>query len=74
MIITNKIQCNSCQDIIESLTVHDFKWCKCGLIAVDGGKEYLRRVYNNSADYTDLSETSEEPKKSFKDKFQRFLC
>ena len=35
-----------CKDIIESKHVHDFKWCSCKSIAVDGGLEYLRRVGN----------------------------
>lgn len=34
----NKIQCKKCGDIIESKTVHDMKWCKCGAVAVDGGQ------------------------------------
>ena len=40
----NKIQCAKCKDIIESTHRHDFKWCKCGTVAVDGGKSYLRRL------------------------------
>lgn len=51
----NKIQCNKCGDIIESKTVHDFKFCKCGAVAVDGGLEYLRRC-GYKEDFTDLSE------------------
>lgn len=45
-ILVNKIQCKKCNDIIESKHVHDFKWCTCKSIAVDGGLEYLRRVGN----------------------------
>ena len=41
---TNKIKCKKCGDIIESTSVHDFKWCSCGTVAVDGGHEYLRRL------------------------------
>ena len=33
-----------CGDIIESKSVHDFKFCKCEAVAVDGGHDYLRRV------------------------------
>ena len=47
MIITNKIECLECGDIIESTYRHDFKWCNCGSCAVDGGKDYLRRVGKN---------------------------
>ena len=40
---TNKIDnFQSCGEI-ESKTIHDFKFCKCGSVAVDGGHDYLRR-------------------------------
>ena len=51
---TNKIKCKKCGDIIESISVHDFKWCSCGTVAVDGGHEYLRRL-ENVEDFEDLS-------------------
>ena len=53
-ILINKIQCNKCKDIIESKHVHDFKWCSCKSIAVDGGLEYLRRL-GNLEDIIELS-------------------
>ena len=61
-IITNKIQCNFCKDIIESKSVHDFITCKCGRVSVDGGKDYLRRWFTESPekDYTELSEYEQE--------------
>lgn len=63
-IISNKIKCNHCGDIIESKTVHDFKWCKCGKVAVDGGKDYLKRCFETTPDdYTDLSEWEEDEDK-----------
>jgi hypothetical protein len=46
---TNKIQCNFCKDIIESVHRHDFKSCFCGRVSVDGGK-----------DYTELTEYEQE--------------
>ena len=55
-IIINKIKCKKCRDEIESNTVHDFKFCKCGAVAVDGGHEYLRRCENRE-DWEDMSET-----------------
>ena len=51
---TNKIKCRKCGDIIESIDVHNFKWCSCGAVAVDGGREYLRRV-GNKEDFEKLS-------------------
>ena len=58
-IIKNAIQCRKCGDIIESIYRHDFKWCKCGAVAVDGGKDYLRTV-GNWKDIIDKSEVEEE--------------
>lgn len=52
---TNKIRCNKCGDVIESTRRHDFKFCKCGAVAVDGGKDYLKR----SGELLDIAEISE---------------
>lgn len=51
---TNRIKCKKCGDIIESYNVHDFKWCSCKSVAVDGGREYLRRL-GSPEDYEELS-------------------
>ena len=53
-IISNKIQCKHCGEIIESTSVHNFVTCKCGKVSVDGGKDYLRRC-GNKEDYIELS-------------------
>lgn len=56
-IYSNKIRCNHCGDIIESMSVHDFKTCSCGTVSVDGGKSYLKRSFKNSPnDFEDLSD------------------
>lgn len=60
-IIVNKIKCKICGDVIESTYRHDFKFCKCGAVAVDGGKDYLRRL--GYEDYEELSEIEKEDKK-----------
>lgn len=39
----NRIKCKFCGDIITSTHRHDFKWCKCRRVAVDGGHDYRRR-------------------------------
>lgn len=36
------IQCPNCQDIIYSRTRHDFHYCTCGDVFIDGGFDYLR--------------------------------
>ena len=61
-IIVNKIKCKKCGDVIESTYRHDFKFCKRGAVAVDGGKDYLRRL-GDEEDYEELSEIEKEDKK-----------
>lgn len=53
-ILVNKIRCKNCGDIIESKSVHDFNFCKCESVAVDGGHDYLRRV-GELEDWEELS-------------------
>ena len=57
-IIENKIKCKKCGDIIESINRHDFKLCKCGAVAGDGGCDYLRRC-GDLDEFEDLSVTIE---------------
>ena len=54
-IITNKIRCKKCGDIIESKHRHDFVTCKCVAVSVDGGQDYLKR----SGNYEDWEELIE---------------
>ena len=37
-----KIKCLKCGDIIESMHRHDFKWCSCKSVFIDGGDDYTR--------------------------------
>lgn len=41
-IVRNRIKCSKCNDVIESRHQHDFKWCKCKTVFVDGGNAYWR--------------------------------
>jgi uncharacterized protein (DUF433 family) len=43
-IIRNSVRCRRCGDEIVSRHRHDFRWCSCGAVAVDGGTAYLKRV------------------------------
>ena len=54
-IMVNKIRCKKCGGVIESKSVHDFKFCKCESVAVDGGHNYLRRL-GEPENWEDLSE------------------
>ena len=60
-LILNRARCAKCGDVITSYHVHDFLYCKCRAIAVDGGLEYARRVgelYNiiEMCEYEDVSD------------------
>ena len=48
-IITNKIKCKKCGDVIESTHRHDFKLCKCGAVAgtLKIGKNSANALRNN---------------------------
>lgn len=54
-IISNKVRCKKCGEIIKSKNRHDFITCKCGAVSVDGDHDYLKR----SGDYEDWEELSE---------------
>ena len=41
----NKAQCLECLDVIESRYRHDFVWCSCESLAVDGGSSHLKRNF-----------------------------
>ena len=60
-IISNKIQCKHCGEIIESKHIHEFVTCKCETCSVDGGQYHLSRTYKNSLeeDFIELSEVEE---------------
>ena len=58
-IIVNKIKCKKCGEIIESKSVHDFKFFQCGAVAVDGGHDYLRRC-GNREDWEEQSEVADD--------------
>lgn len=59
-LLRNSAICNHCKDEIESKHCHDYVSCKCGRIAVDGGKDYTRRAFQADGDYTDTSVYAEE--------------
>lgn len=57
----NAAVCKKCGDYIRSLNRHDFRHCKCGAIAVDGGSHYLRRM-GNPEDMIEVTELFGENK------------
>lgn len=45
--MVNKVRCLHCNDVIESKHGHDFKFCSCKHVFVDGGKNYKRRGWSS---------------------------
>lgn len=56
VITTNAAVCHLCVEYIESKYGHDFKWCSCQNVAVDGGKNYIRRAFKDKGTYTEMNE------------------
>lgn len=46
-LVRNAAECGECGDVIESRHRHDFVWCSCGNLAVDGGLDYAKRLFGN---------------------------
>ena len=57
----NAAVCLKCKDYIRSLNRHDYRSCKCGAIAVDGGSWYCKRT-GNPEDMIDVIEEYGENK------------
>jgi hypothetical protein len=38
------IICRKCGDVIWSRHRHDFRWCSCKTVAIDGGRDYTKIV------------------------------
>lgn len=52
----NAIACNNCGEIIYSKHRHDFRWCGCNSVAIDGGFDYTRiNVTGDSDGYVWMS-------------------
>jgi hypothetical protein len=49
------IQCRKCLETIESKHVHDFKWCSCKAVGVDGGISGGNRILGNLSDMDNRS-------------------
>lgn len=54
MITVTTIQCPRCGDKIYSRTRHDFHYCSCGKVFVDGGFDYLRYGWDNDIQQQDI--------------------
>ena len=46
------IICPNCDQMIYSRCQHDYRSCKCGEVAIDGGFDYTRIIYHNKSPKT----------------------
>ena len=59
-ISVNQVQCKRCSSIIVSEHSHDLQWCKCRGVAVDGGRDYLKRLTGDPpSEFVELSKWEE---------------
>jgi hypothetical protein len=49
------IYCKKCKETIESKYVHDFKYCSCQAVGIDGGISAGNRILGNLQDMEDRS-------------------
>lgn len=54
-IFLNQAKCLKCSDVITSSHRHDFVWCSCKSLAVDGGSAYSKRLFNKIGEWEELS-------------------
>lgn len=53
-IVATGLMCPKCDDIIFSRANHDYHYCTCGSISIDGGFEYLRFGWANDINLDDI--------------------
>lgn len=54
-VFLNQAKCLKCGDVITSSHRHDFIWCSCKSLAVDGGSAYSKRLFNKIDEWEELS-------------------
>ena len=53
--VRHAIYCKKCKETIESKYVHDFKYCSCEAVGIDGGISAGNRILGNLSDMEDRS-------------------
>jgi len=53
--VRHAVLCKKCKDTIESTYRHDFKYCSCGAVGIDGGIEAGNQILGNLEDMEDRS-------------------
>jgi hypothetical protein len=71
VILKNAAYCLKCETEVESVHRHDFRSCECGEVSVDGGHDYLRRVWGPDAQWVDRSVETGDDVPALRVKFLR---
>ena len=45
------IRCNKCGAGVYSRSLHDFRWCPCKSVAIDGGRDYMKVTFEKQTDF-----------------------
>jgi hypothetical protein len=53
--VRHAIQCRKCLETIESKHIHDFKYCACGAVGIDGGISAGNRILGKLSDMENRS-------------------
>ena len=53
--MSHAIQCKKCSETIQSKHVHDFKFCSCGTVGIDGGISAGNRILGHLSDMENRS-------------------
>jgi len=53
--VRHAIKCKKCNETIESVRCHDFKYCSCGAVGIDGGIEAGNHILGNPDDMENRS-------------------
>lgn len=59
-VFLNQARCLKCGDVITSSHRHDFVWCNCKSLAVDGGSAYTKRLFNKMDEWEEMSISYEQ--------------
>ncbi len=51
--VRHAVFCKKCKQTIESNHLHDFKYCSCGAVGIDGGISSGNRILGNPSDIED---------------------
>ena len=51
--VRHAVQCMKCLETIESTHPHDFKWCLCKTVGIDGGLSDGNRILGDPSDIED---------------------